>query len=101
MQLLSHKAKVRWERILRETINEFHNIFIEIFLRAILNLNASTIADITILPKDLGKISAQLKVSICYFDCENGAILNKVEHGDYKYEIKIGYMKADEKYAFF
>ena len=101
LQLLTHKAKVRWERILREVLTDFHEIYIEIFLRAILNLNATVNVDLTISPDMLEKISNQLKVNIVYFVCENGQIFNKVEYGKYKYDLKIGYMKADEKYAFF
>ena len=45
MQLLSHKSRVRWERILREVITDFHEVYVDIMLASILNLSASNMID--------------------------------------------------------
>lgn len=99
-QLFSHKGKVRWEKILGEIIVNFHQIYISIFLRAILNEGSESSA-LAVTPERLPKIANQIKFTITYFDYENGVTENKVTHGSFKEEIFLGCLVEEKKYAYF
>ena len=46
-------------------------------------------------------VSGLLKVSIVYEEYDKGNCLRKVQFGDSKYQLKIGYIKNEGIYAFY
>jgi hypothetical protein len=73
MQLLSHKAKVRWEKILSNSITSLEDDFTDVVLRAIISSNSTNIPNLfSNIRENIEQFSNILKISIYYFEMNKG-----------------------------
>lgn len=73
MQLLSHKTKVRWQKILSNAVSGLDDDFLEICgMKSLMNSNIAWQNMNEGKDEILDQISSQLKIRIKYFELEKG-----------------------------
>lgn len=98
---MNHKAKVRWEKMMNISITSLEPEFLDVVLRSILQSSSQMQTIFANFASNIEVTSGLLKVSILYEEYEKGTCLKKIQAGDTKYQIKIGYLKHENTYAYY